>query len=750
MSVVDVLPPLPELENTLVNLVLELLRAPATHPQHVLSQPADSRGEATPEAVRFTYYYVTALQAFGYQLKDEELEHALGWFTLPFPRHQSTRIQHVEMNRLEALLSLCPPNAEFTRPELMDYIHPRLECLVSQHSAPDDSYSGHFIIDGDNPVFDSLWALKVLCMARERRVLRPALMDEAVLKYWLDERLIGNHYNDKDLTLALRLRYQYLSNNFKKSQKNYLDQVVQRGRKNLGVWDLRSNNLTWLVENMHRQELQIGDVLENANAFRDMIVSTCYVIENLMPMTSTYPQIMGAVQQAMELWWGVFYGDDAAEKLRDLFPDRYDYLQVLTRTIIAVCAYAGAYSDKPLAERIMPHVYRTLATKGVTEIPGTREQHNILKALQEWVPLDIKGEPVKLTLGLSRANVVRIEPRLRNPLSPELTLQFVDSLIVKYGPLAEIDKERRNYTLLPQAIRDCFVNIPQDSYVDVKEGSAYVIMADLALYTTLFERFSTFHQIRDEVLDELGPFLMKMHHGGEAQAPKDRQGLLWQVYLLPMQEYVGRSFSLLREQPLLERDELTAAFRLQDELNSLLGTLVQQQLTLGEFPTAYMHGDLHSRNIMLRQISPWETNGSGKRLDFKLIDLEKFESAGDAAVDVGQLLIDLEVERRKMNQGLFAHAALGQLMEQLADQYEQFGLERHDEMFPARVQLGKARALLRIAKGRTKVAEARLKETRKAPAIDTAHEIMEFAQQATRHLRAALEATHGSIPSLMD
>ena len=749
MTFVEVFPPLPKLEATLVSLVLELLRASATYPQLVLSQPIDTRGEVSPDAVRFTHHYVTALQAFGYQLKDAELENALRWFMMPFPRDQYTSIDPAEMNRLEALLALCPPNADFTRPELVEYIQPRLECLLRQRSAGDDDEGGHFMIHGDNPAFDNLWAIKVLCMAHERHILRPNMMEESTLNRWLDERLIGDYYKDKDLSLALRLRYQYLSNTFRKNQKRLLDRVVKHGRTNFGVWDLRGN-LTWLVHHMHRQELQIGDVAENAEAFRDMIVSTCYVIENLMPMMPTYPQLVGAVQEAMELWWGAFHGEDAAEKLRGLFPKPYDYLQVLTRTIVAVCAYAGAYSDKPLSERVMPHVYRTLADNHSIENSGSRVQRNIQQALHEWVPLDIDGEPQKLTLGLSGANVVRIKPRLRNPLNPEFALQFVDSLIVKYGPAEMINLERKNYARLPQVIRDCFVNIPQDSYIDSEEDRVYVIMADLAHHVTLYERLPTLHQIRDDIVNELGPFLMKMHRGGETQPPKDYRGLLWQAYLIPMQEYVGRCFRLLREYPLLGQDDLNNAFRLQDDLNTLLGTLVQQQLKLGEFPTAYMHGDLHSRNIMLRQISRWDNNGSGRNLDFKLIDLEKFESTGDAAVDAGQLLVDLELARRKMNQGDFAYASLSQLMEQLADQYELFGQERDDETFPARVQLGKARALLRIAKGQTKVAEARLKESRKAPAIDTAREIVNFATQAMDHLLTALEATRGHQPSLMD
>ncbi|MBZ0295373.1 MAG: aminoglycoside phosphotransferase family protein [Anaerolineae bacterium] len=729
-------PPLPELETTLVHLVLELLRSPVTYPQLVLSQRIDSRGEVAPDAVRITYHYVAALQAFGYQLQDYELDQALKWFLLPFPRDQINTLDPIEMNRLEALLLLCPHNADFTAPELMEYIHPRLECLIGQRTPGDDEFEGHFLIHGDSPAFDNLWALKTLAMASERRVLRPTLMSEDELKNALD-RLIGDHYRDKDLALALQLRYQHFNRNLKRSQQKYLERLVKYGRSNLGVWDLRQN-LMWLVHHMHRQELQIGDVAENRDAFRDMILSTCYVVENLMPMMYSYPHLLsGILQQSIELWWNVFQGEHAADRLHDLFPEPYDYLLILTRTIIAVCAYAGAYSEKPLSERILPHVYRMLSLQH-DDRTGSRVQVNLQKALREWMPLELIGEPIDLKLGLSGANVVRIQPRLINPLNPDFPVQFAESLIVKYGPVDEIDLERQNYARLPQAIRSCFVSIPQESYIDAAEGRAYVIMADLVNYYTLYERLPTLNQIRDALLDELGPFLLRMHGGGEAQPSADRQALLWELYLLPMQEYVGRAFRLVRDHALLSQQEQKDAYNLHDELNRLLGALVQQQLRLGEFPTAYMHGDLHSRNIMLRSTSPWETNGNNQRLDFKLIDLEKFEIMGDAAVDAGQFLVDLELARSKMSDTDFAHAAIGQLMERLTLVYTQFGAARSDEMFAARVELARARALLRIAKGRTKYAETRLRESRKAPAIDAAHEVMDYARQALLHLRQVL------------
>src|SRR5690606_10672816 len=98
----------------------------------------------------------------------------------------------------------------------------------------------------------------------------------------------------------------------------------------------------------------------------------------------------------------------------------------------------------------------------------------------------------------------------------------------------------------------------------------------------------------------------------------------------------------------------------------------------------------------------------------------------------------------------FSHRVIGELMQQLADFYEDLGQERGDYSFAARVQLAKARSLLRIAKGRTKYAESKLKESRKAPAIGTAREVMVYAAQAVEHLEKMLVAIEGEPVSLME
>jgi len=57
---------LPDLEQTLGDLMLDLLRAKSEYNELVLAAPLDGLGRFSPEAVRVTQHYTMALLAYGY------------------------------------------------------------------------------------------------------------------------------------------------------------------------------------------------------------------------------------------------------------------------------------------------------------------------------------------------------------------------------------------------------------------------------------------------------------------------------------------------------------------------------------------------------------------------------------------------------------------------------------------------------------------------------------------------------------
>jgi hypothetical protein len=711
---------LPELEQTVGDLVLDLLRARAEHPELVLSAPQDARGEVSSNAVRVTQHYTSALLAYGFAPEQQELREAADWFATPFPSDQHRRIDPVEMNRLEGLLSLRPTS---------EYVLPRLEQLARQRMADD-----YFDVGGA-PAFDTLWAIKVMAQARETGVLN-GIMPEESLREWAAKMVEVNH-RDKDLALALRLRYELKSKLSAAQQKKYVEKLISTAGQSGGFWGL-AQDMRALGENMHRGQLFPEQIADHRETFREMILSTCYVIENMMPLVGAYPQIEPVLRRAMELWWGVFTGPGAVNTLRGLFPNPYDYLLIVCRTLVTARVYAG----QPLINWVGVYIHRKLASQQVrpVEPPDTE---SIRKALKNWIRVDLEKMPEPLRLGMSDSNVVRIHPFIANPMQPEddsfkLNIPNADSLIVKYGPIEEIDLERANYARLPPAIRECFVNIPQPSYVDPERRRAFVIMADLNRYRTLSDALNKVPQIHEALAHELGAFLIRVHTGDGHGRRYVQEGLLLQLYLLPMQQHVRRIFNYVLENRLLDTEEnIKNANQLQRDLLDRIGHLVRYQLELENFPIACMHGDLHSRNIMVRRLKQ-RREGEGE-VDFKLIDLEKFRRAGDAAMDAGELLVDLEILRATRNNdpARDPHAALIKAVEQT---YSEFAKEREDSTFSLRMQLAQARSLVRVAKGRTKQGELSLKESRKGPAIRVAFDVLDDAAQALSHLDTVVGA----------
>ncbi len=716
-------PELPDLETTVGELILDLLRARSEYPELILSDPQDTRGEVNANAVRVTQHYTVALLAYGFSPTQQELREAALWFASPFPSETRRRIDSSEMNRLEALLSLAPKDKT---------VYPRLEQLARQRTA--DHY---FDIQAGGPAFDTLWAIKVMAQAHDEGVLN-GIMPLEDLREWSDQMVRANH-RDKDLALALRLRCDLKGKLSQAQQRKYLDTLTGIAEQSGGLWGL-SQDMRQLSDYLRRQQLTADQVADHREIFREMVLSTCYVIENLMPLVEQYPQLQPAVQRAMELWWGVFSGPNAVTTLRNLFPNSYDYLLILCRTLVSVRAYV----ERPLIQFVSAHIHRKLAFQQQRQVEP-QESESIRKALKNWIRVDLDKPPEQLRLGMSDSNVVRIHPHIANPMQLEddsfhLRIPNAESLVVKYGPIEEIDLERENFARLPAGIRDCFVNIPQPSYIDEQRRRAFVIMADLNRYRTLSDVLQKVPQYHEAVISELGTFLLRVHQGDGRGRRYIQESLLLQLYLLPMQQHIRRVFGYMLENKLLEdAPKLRLARQLQRSLLEQIGNLVRNQLELEEFPIACMHGDLHSRNIMLKRVKQRDSSERDNEVDFKLIDLEKFRRNGDAALDAGELLVDLELLRAPRNVPREADP-IAQLMKALDDTYSRFAREHEDNTFAIRVQLAQARALIRIAKGRTKQGELSLRESRRGPAIRIAYDALDDVEKAHTYLEAVSAA----------
>ncbi len=717
-------PPLADLEQTVTQVAVELLliEKEKRFSRLIMGDPEDKN------TVRTTMHYVRALLSYGFAPDTPALQDAIDWFDQPFPRRKDDPINTQEMNRLTILL-LARPNSE--------YIPERLRHLSRQRV--DDGYDVQPGWGG----YDTLWALDVFMMARERGLLRDEYATEEKLRGSLDRLITQREVRrDKDVAMALRLQHECFGG-LEPHHRTELKRLIKSGKKHGCLWGLEE--LGWLLQQMEwLKEFQAGskllpqEVRGYQDQFRRVVLSTCMVIENLAPLREAHPELNDVLSSAMELWWRQFAGEHAITTLRSLFPTPYDfdYLRVLCRTLRTT----RAYLNQPLGtlNEVQVHVLQELA-EIKKDLSEPLEVRNIKAALRSWIHVDLEREVETLRLGFSDANVVRVHPHIWSPMSRQTRHTFIrDSVIIKYGPRDEIENERSHYEKLPEAARSYFVQIPDASYVDREAGVAYFVMQDLHDYKTLYEMHEKISHNVAMVGDQLGSFLIQMHTGGTQELQPVPRSLIREIYLRKMMEYVDRMFEFIWKNPLPAQENMAMIRETQDDLFNLIGTLIQRHSEFREFPAAHMHGDLHMRNIMVRGLEEARPDKPVPGLTFRLIDLEYLEREGDAAFDAGQLMIDIELvsrdDRRYDSQQQLLH-----LRDKLDEIYRGFADNRKDTTFGLRMDLAKARALLRIGKGKTKRGSRYLKANQSVQAAQLADEVVTHALEALGYLRKVMD-----------
>ncbi|MCB9455629.1 MAG: phosphotransferase [Anaerolineaceae bacterium] len=705
---------LPNLEVTLGHLSGELLRAPRNFTNLVLFKP-DKSEKIPPNVVRITHHYADAMLAYGFTAEYEALQRVADWFSTGLS-DGSTELDSVEMNRLEALLLLRSqdPNAAA-----------RLELLLRQWVV-----NGRFTSRSSDQRFNALWALKILWLAHQKKATNGSGITQNELRRWTTA-LLTEDFQDKDMAFALQLRHEIAGGLTKSQQAKYLNVLLSRAAENGGMWGVKRNS-GWIIDLIHKQELFNVEFTSNKDrdALREIVISTCYIIENLMPMAEQYPQIKPALRMAMEMWWGVLQGGDTIRKLRTLFRRDYDFLFILFRSLCAI----RAYINHPLIQVSAMYLAEQLSSGPPVE---SSDIESILQALQKWIPVRLKHAPEKLKLGLSDSKVVRVYPQFGHPLlkDEDIDIALVKSVIVKYGKPEEINKERANYKLLPDDIQDAFVEIPQECFEEdaVQGGRAFVIMSDLYRHWTVYETLPRRETYAPAIARELGGFLTRVHRGDTHLTQMYAQDAVMRLYLMPMIDQVRQVFKFIEANDLLPGPAGDVQ-HLEHELLGLIGGLMPRHSHLEDFPVAYMHGDLHTRNIMVRRLRRADRETYNRELDFKLIDLEKVDNRGDAAHDAGQLLMDLELLRQPRDPD--DEAQIVAIMDALTETYTRFADERKDRTFGTRLQLAQARALIRIAKAQIKYGEVALNQNQSTTAKLLARDMLEYVGQSVKYLRA--------------
>ena len=716
---------------TLSNLAAYLMMAHHYHMKYILGQEDDPEPDKhTIRRVRVTQHYASALLDYGLPPSEPELKRIADCFSTPFPPLNRPEIDQIEMTKLEGLLNLNPQ--DFTiQPRLKQLVHQRLPngfFEIARDSAPSNTLQ----------IFDTLWALKILLLARRHGFLKDLITDEEIGT--TINKVLEADVQGQDLALALRLKYEF-DFHLPQEQETRLEVLVQEMQAKGNIWiSGRRDKEDWLkgvIAMMNNQLLNRSIIGDNDRVFREVIQNNCYLIENLAALREGFPIVQTPLRESVSLWLQQFANKDAAMTMRSFFSEDYDFLLVLCRTLIAVRALVG----RPLGSLFWLHNMRDRVRQEVVS-NDWEGKASIETALRKWLRVEVENQPRPLYLGWSGANVVRIDPEIFYPTDVDKEAVLTHSLIVKYGLVSDIDKERSNYRTLPDNLQDYFVRIPEETHID-EANQAFVIMEDLEDYETLYEAFPILLRGQTTLAEQLADFLMEIHQLDHNDLKYAYNTHIGELYILPMLDYVGRIFTHIQSNKLLPGDEGHLS-DIQAQTVHLLSQILQLQHQIKRFPLTFMHGDLHSRNIMVQYNRRARQSWGKVQFDFKLIDLESLRPDGDVAYDVGELLVDLRMIGdydliqgridRQMSDSLLA------IREGLQQIYIEHAHTEGDESFETRLNLAQALAYIRVAKGVSKRSGESLIQQNFQKAGDNAQESVALTETAVLYLETALKA----------
>lgn len=316
------------------------------------------------------------------------------------------------------------------------------------------------------------------------------------------------------------------------------------------------------------------------------------------------------------------------------------------------------YHDTRFSGAILKQLFRTHEEQFRSEVQARQAEveTELRQLLQQYqVLVDIKGVQ-KLGGGMRAEKVysVEFEVALSAPGGSDgpgerqnTTPLWSDSqkLVVKTAPIEDLRRSINRYKSLPFGIRPLFAAHAHDPYIiQTTHGPAgYLIMQDLLHMQTLDALLDELDlpmltqrqgQVLTSAVSRVAGVLHRIHQEDVTRRDHYAGGQIARLYLAPLEDkiiHLGQKF------PRLKPELRGIWFNESDykSLNHYLGILQNRIGQLRPSALCLVHGDCHTRNIMLDR--------TGDRVMF--IDLDRVSWSGDYIDDFALLLEDACVYR---------------------------------------------------------------------------------------------------------
>lgn len=308
-----------------------------------------------------------------------------------------------------------------------------------------------------------------------------------------------------------------------------------------------------------------------------------------------------------------------------------------------------------------------------------RDVERFKDIIRKWIIVNI-DDRTELTGGMSDTEVYRIKPEIIIPIYKQK--YPLPSVIIKRSNTQTFEKELQNYAIIPNFLKRFFAEISTESSLSVTENNIleiFLIMQDLAEYSTLNEILNRYDvafnkvenkRVIEEKLNKLISYVcMELKFLYENSIKREKNSAVIAHYF----EDIFKSLSLLSIKGL---DVGTF-----EKILTYLQEKYRDITSLEPNFATFMHGDLNSRNIMIKI----ENN----KYDFKLIDIDSINLFGDYIFDIGELYVDITYNLRNIGK------IIGGWIEKY---FRDFADQLGDRTFEERLKLAKIRSFIKLAK----------------------------------------------------